>query len=93
MTSLVFLQVKLRPFILLITYALRISKMWVFTATTFLALIHYATATLNVTSRTAPVGAKVLTVAVIGGPYTSLHTISKIDQSNRLWMDWLASIA
>jgi hypothetical protein len=30
-------------------------------------IIRYAAATTNVTSRTAPVGAEVLTVAVIGG--------------------------
>ena len=63
-----------------------------FTTTTCLALIHYATASNKVTSRTAPVGATVLTVAVIGGPYTSFQAISIIDQFNRLWMDWLASI-
>ena len=43
--------------------------MLLFTATILLSLVHHVTSAANVTSRTAPVGATVLTVAVIGGPY------------------------
>ena len=53
--------------------------MLVSTAVTLLSFFQYVTATTNVTSRTAPVGAKVLTVAVIGGLYTMFHTSSDID--------------
>jgi hypothetical protein len=45
-----------------------------------------------VTSRTAPVGAKVLTVAVIGGLYARFRVNSDIDVISRLWMDRLGSI-
>ncbi|PMD47125.1 Metallo-dependent phosphatase [Hyaloscypha variabilis F] len=40
--------------------------MLLFTATILLSLVHHVTSAANVTSRTAPVGATVLTVAVIG---------------------------
>jgi hypothetical protein len=69
-----------------------ISNMLLFTATILLSLIHRVTSTANVTSRTAPVGATVLTVAVIGGSYAVLLENSDIDQMCRLWMDWLGSI-
>ena len=66
--------------------------MLVFTAATCLALIHYATASNNVTSRTAPVGATVLTVAVIGGPYPhSIQLQMSINQTDYGWTGWLPS--
>ena len=66
--------------------------MLLFTATILLSLVHHVTSAVNVTSRTAPVGATVLTVAVIGGPYEVLLENSDIDHMCRLWMDWLGSI-
>jgi hypothetical protein len=73
-------------------HSLPISKMLLLTTATFLSLIHSVTATTNVTSRTAPVGAKVLTVAVIGGLYARFRVNSDIDVISRLWMDRLGSI-
>ncbi len=78
--------------ILLTRHSLPISKMLVFTAATFLTLFHYVTATANVTSRTAPVGAKVLTVAVIGGQYTVFRQIRVlIECTDYGWTGWLPS--
>ncbi len=55
------------------------TKMLTFTAVTLLALLQSATAATNVTSRTAPVGAEVLTVAVIGGSCSTIHASLDID--------------
>lgn len=63
---------------LLLSHSLPKPKMLTFTAVTLLALLQSATAATNVTSTTAPVGAEVLTVAVIGGSCRTLHPSSDI---------------